>query len=221
MLTMGLAVSAAPAFADKTQDSSGAGSAAGYDQNDPGGGGSAAPNTGGEAPPPAESAESGGAEYGSSTGRTSSTAEYPVVDGYKAKLLPNGKAAAPAMAPAEVQRAIWAANEIIGKPYLYGGGHNMKFKSRGYDCSGTVSYALHGADLLDSPLDSGSFMRWGAKGKGSWFTIWTHGGHAFIIIAGLRLDTSPAGDPSGARGPRWRPVLRSTRGFVARHPAGF
>jgi cell wall-associated NlpC family hydrolase len=219
MLTMGLAVSAAPALADKDNENDAAsGSAPAYDQNDPGGGGSAAPNTGGEAPPPEQS---GGAEYGSSTGRTSSTPEYPVVNGFKAKLLPDGKAAAPSMAPAAVQRAVWAANELIGKPYVYGGGHNMQFKSRGYDCSGTVSYALHGADLLDAPLDSGSFMRWGAKGKGSWFTIWTNRGHAFVIIAGLRLDTSPAGDPSGARGPRWRPALRSTRGFVARHPVGF
>jgi hypothetical protein len=136
MLTLGLAVSAAPAFADKTQDSSGSGSAAGYDQNDPGGGGSAAPNTGGEAPPPAES---GGTEYGSTAGRTSSTAEYPVVDGLRAKLLPNGRAAAPSIAPPQVQQAIWAANELIGKPYVYGGGHNMQFKSRGYDCSGSAN----------------------------------------------------------------------------------
>jgi cell wall-associated NlpC family hydrolase len=219
MLTMGLAGSAAPALAAKDKDSTGnEGSAPAYDQNDPGGGGSAAPNTGGEPPAPDES---GGTEYGSSTGRTSSTAEYPVVEGYRAKLLPDGHAAAPSMAPAEVQRAIWAANELIGKPYVYGGGHNMKFKSRGYDCSGTVSYALHGAGLLSAPLDSGSFMRWGAKGKGSWFTIWTNQGHAFVIIAGLRLDTSPVNDSSGARGPRWRPTGRSARGFVARHPAGF
>jgi cell wall-associated NlpC family hydrolase len=204
-----MAISAAPALA---QD----------DPNDPGGGGTAAPNSGGQAPSGDTTAKaSGGSEYGSTTGSSTSTPEYPVVDGFVAKLLPDGHAAAPSMAPAEVQHAIWAANDLIGKPYVYGGGHNMKFKSRGYDCSGTVSYALHGAGLLDAPLDSGSFMKWGEKGAGSWFTIWTNHGHAFMIVAGLRLDTSPAGDPGGKRGPRWRPVERTTRGFVARHPAGF
>jgi cell wall-associated NlpC family hydrolase len=138
-----------------------------------------------------------------------------------ATILPTGYAAAPESAPQEVKDAIAAANEIIGKPYVYGGGHNAKFLSRGYDCSGTVSYALHGADLLRSPLDSGSFMKWGAKGPGTWFTIYTNPSHAFAIIAGLRLDTSAAGDPDGGKGPRWRPVLRSTKGFTARHPVGF
>jgi hypothetical protein len=138
-----------------------------------------------------------------------------------ATILPTGYAAAPVSAPQEVKDAIAAANEIIGKPYVYGGGHNAKFLSRGYDCSGTVSYALHGADLLKSPLDSSSFMKWGAKGPGLWFTVYTNPSHAFAIIAGLRLDTSAAGDPKGGAGPRWRPVLRSTKGFTARHPAGF
>lgn len=194
------------------------------DPYDPAGGGSAAPSSGSEATATSSEADtqaSGGAEYGATTGSQTSTAEYPVVDGFVAKMLPDGTAAAPAMAPAEVQKAIWAANEIVGRPYVYGGGHNAKFKSRGYDCSGTVSYALHGARLLRSPLDSGSFMRWGQKGKGAWMTIWTNPGHAFVIIAGLRLDTSAAGDPSGLKGPRWRPVGRTTRGFVSRHPAGF
>jgi hypothetical protein len=138
-----------------------------------------------------------------------------------ATILPTGFAAAPESAPQEVKDAIAAANEIVGKPYVYGGGHNTKFLSRGYDCSGTVSYALHGAALLKSPLDSSSFMKWGLKGPGTWFTIYTNPGHAFMVIAGLRLDTSAAGDPSGAKGPRWRPVLRSTKGFSARHPLGF
>ena len=125
------------------------------------------------------------------------------------------------MAPAEVQHAIWAANKLIGLPYIYGGGHNAKFRGKGYDCSGTVSFALHGAGLLASPLDSGSFMRWGARHRGRWMTVYTNPGHAFMVIAGLRLDTSAAGDPSGLRGPRWRPVLRATKGFRVRHPAGF
>jgi cell wall-associated NlpC family hydrolase len=210
MLVAGMAVSAAPALAQTTEPG----------PNDPGGGGAAAPNTGGKATTSeADPQASGGAEFGSSSGSSTSTPEYPVVEGLTGKILPDGRAAAPSMAPAEVQKAIWAANEIIGKPYVYGGGHRS-WKSKGYDCSGTVSYALHGANLLASPLDSGSFMRWGDKGKGMWMTIWTNRGHAFMLIAGLRLDTSPAGDPSGLRGPRWRPVARVTRGFVARHPAG-
>lgn len=128
----------------------------------------------------------------------------------------DGIAYAPADAPIEVKRAIWAANTLRGKPYVYGGGHKS-FKSRGYDCSGTVSFALNAAGLLDSPLDSSSFMGWGARGRGRWITVYTNPGHAFVIIAGLRLDTSGAGES----GPRWRPEPRSTRGFRARHPELF
>ena len=142
------------------------------------------------------------------------------VPGAKATLMPNGLAAAPLDAPPEVHAAIAAANRIIGKPYKYGGGH-AKVEDSGYDCSGTVSYALIGAKLLKTPLDSGSFMRWGAAGPGEWITVYTNPGHAFAVIAGLRLDTSAAGDRSGLKGPRWRPALRSTRGFRARHPVGF
>ncbi len=143
------------------------------------------------------------------------------VVGEVATLGEDGLALAPEGAPQPVKDAIDAANQIIGLPYVYGGGHNKTFSGRGYDCSGTVSFALHGGDLLDSPLDSGSFMKWGEAGEGDWITIYTNPGHAFVVIAGLRLDTSPAGDPSGLRGPRWRPALRSTKGFKARHPEGF
>jgi hypothetical protein len=132
----------------------------------------------------------------------------------------NGKAYPPADAPEEVKEAIWAANEIVGLPYKYGGGH-ARVKDSGYDCSGTVSYALHGGGLLDTPLDSSSFLSWGAAGTGSWITVYTNPGHAFLVIAGLRLDTSAAGDPSDKDGPQWRPVLRSTKGFKARHLIGF
>ena len=114
-----------------------------------------------------------------------------VVPGSVAQLMPDGSAAAPADAPAEVQQAIWAANKIQDKPYIYGGGHR-RFEDRGYDCSGTVSYALNGGGLLDSPLDSSSFMKWGAAGKGQWITVYTNPGHAYAVIAGLRLDTSAA-----------------------------
>jgi hypothetical protein len=151
------------------------------------------------------------------------------VPGAIAQLLPDGTAAAPADAPAQVQQAIWTANVIQDKPYIYGGGHG-DFEDDGYDCSGTVSYALHGAGLLDSPLDSGSFMKWGEKGPGAWITVYTNPGHAYAVIAGLRLDTSAASVTRSntrkfkkalERGPRWRPTERSPRGFKARHPLGF
>lgn len=146
-------------------------------------------------------------------------ADVQLVAGTKARLLANGQAAAPADAPREVQEAVWAANRIIGMPYRYGGGH-QRFEDSGYDCSGTVSYALHGADLLDGALDSSSFMKWGDAGKGEWITVYTNPGHAYVVIAGLRLDTSAAGDPRGGKGPRWRPNLRSSRGFRSRHVEG-
>jgi hypothetical protein len=157
---------------------------------------------------------------GSAFGDATNPADAMLVAGTEGKILSNGKAAAPAGAPQEIKDAIAAANEIIGRPYVYGGGHKS-FVSRGYDCSGTVSYALHGGSLLDNPLDSSSFLSWGESGRGEWVTVYTNPGHAFMVIAGLRLDTSAAGDKSGGKGPRWRPRLRSTSGFKARHPDGF
>jgi hypothetical protein len=154
----------------------------------------------------------------------------PEVAGAKAVLLEDGTAAAPADAPEQVKQAIWAANSLQELPYSYGGGHNLKFDvAKGADCSGTVSFALHGAGLLKAPLDSGSFMRWGRKGKGAWITIFTNPGHAYAVIAGLRLDTSVAGmsrtrgvaASAFERGPRWRPMARSGRGFAKRHPVSF
>jgi cell wall-associated NlpC family hydrolase len=124
-------------------------------------------------------------------------------------------AVAPADAPAEVQAAIAAANEIVGKPYKYGGGHG-KWDDSGYDCSGTVSYALHGAGLLDTPMSSGEFSGWGVSGKGDWITVYYNGGHAYATIAGLRLDTSG----SGGKGPRWRTDPRSGEGYQVRHWRG-
>ena len=155
--------------------------------------------------------------------------ENITVPGAVAQLLPDGTAAAPADAPPQVQQAIWAANQIQDMPYVYGGGHG-DFDDDGYDCSGTVSYALHGAGLLDTALDSGSFMKWGEKGPGLWITVYTNPGHAYAVIAGLRLDTSAASVTRSntrkfkkalERGPRWRPTLRSPTGFRARHPLGF
>ena len=153
----------------------------------------------------------GGAAYG--------VAFQPTVPGVVAQAV-NGIAYAPDQAPDAVKHAIWAANQIVGMPYRLGGGHKLGFTDRAYDCSGTVSFAMHGAGLLATPRDSSSFMRYGVGGKGQWITIYTNPGHAFAVIAGLRLDTSAAGDPAGGSGPRWRPNLRSTRGYRARHPLG-
>jgi cell wall-associated NlpC family hydrolase len=151
--------------------------------------------------------KAGGAQYGAAPALL-----HPTVPG-DVGVIKDGIAYAPAAAPIEVQRAIWAANKLRHKPYIYGGGHRS-FHSRGYDCSGTVSYALHAAGLIDTPMDSSDFMSWGKRGKGAWITVYTNAGHAWAIIAGLRLDTSGAGES----GPRWRTETRSTRGFRVRHP---
>lgn len=129
----------------------------------------------------------------------------------------------PLQAPAQVQTAIIAANKIVGKPYKWGGGH-ARVEDSGYDCSGTVSYALIAADLLDSPLSSYEFDdAWtaGLAGEGEWISVYGNGDHAYAVIAGLRLDTSTAKDPSGIRGPQWRPDNRTDASdFVATHPVG-
>jgi cell wall-associated NlpC family hydrolase len=153
----------------------------------------------------------GGAAYG--------VVFRPTVPGVVAQAV-NGVAYAPDQAPDAVKQAIWAANQIVGLPYRLGGGHKLGFTDRAYDCSGTVSFAMHGAGLLAAPRDSSSFMRFGVAGRGQWITVYTNPSHAFAVIAGLRLDTSAAGDPAGGSGPRWRPNLRSTRGYRARHPLG-
>lgn len=142
----------------------------------------------------------------------------PTVAGKKAKLR-NGKAIAPKSAPAAVKRAIAAANRIRKKPYIYGGGHS-KWLDKGYDCSGSVSFALgkYGARKLRQPYASGSFMRHGVlkgAGKGKWITTYAKGSHMYAVIAGLRYDTSAM---SGNHGNRWSKVMRSRKGYVARHP---
>jgi cell wall-associated NlpC family hydrolase len=131
-----------------------------------------------------------------------------------------GLAAAPMSAPAAIQQIVWSANQIIGLPYIWGGGH-ASFTARGYDCSGTVSFALHGGALLKTPEDSSEFMHWGSHGIGRWVTIFSNAGHAYMTVAGLRLDTSAADDPSNQQGPRWRPLRPGNGGFVVRHPLGF
>jgi cell wall-associated NlpC family hydrolase len=128
-----------------------------------------------------------------------------------------GRAIAPAGAPPAVKAVIAAANRIRTKPYVWGGGHG-RWWDGGYDCSGAVSYALHGAGLIDSPMPSGPMASWGSPGPGRWISVYANAGHAYAVIAGLRWDT--AGDTSGT-GPRWHAEMASSAGFVARHPPGY
>jgi hypothetical protein len=196
---------------------------------------SAAPANGGaqfgvdREPVPVEPAEPGGAQPGQPGTAPLPGSPTPVVAGAKAVLLADGSAAAPAAAPVPVQQAIWAANALQSKPYRYGGGH-ASFKDSGYDCSGTISVPLNAAGVLKSPLDSSSFLRWGEAGRGAWITVYTNPGHAYAVIAGLRLDTSAAFvsrartsrryAKAAEKGPRWRPSSRPSSGFTARHAAG-
>jgi hypothetical protein len=133
----------------------------------------------------------------------------------------DGSALPPGDAPAAVRRAISAANRIRTKPYIWGGGHRG-FRARGYDCSGAVSYVLHAAGLLTFPMTSGLLARqWGAPGAGQWISVYANRTHTYAVIAGLRWDTSVAGDPlSSGSGPRWRMTERPPSGFAARYFAG-
>lgn len=134
--------------------------------------------------------------------------------------LVGSRAIAPPSAPPAVQAMIKAANAIRHRPYVWGGGH-QSWNSRGYDCSGSVSYVLHAAGLLDSPLDSRGFMRYGEPGAGQWLKIYASNGHVFMVIAGLRWDTAGVtdGDKSG---PGWSPIVPTStpRGYKERHPIG-
>jgi len=194
--------------------------------------GSTGPTAGGSAPltlsggatePGSLTGPTGAGQPTGPTGATGSSGTTgptePTGAGSRARILSNGLAQAPAGAPAVVRAAIAAGNQLIGQPYLYGGGHKS-FISNGYDCSGAVSFALHGGNLLSAPLDSGSLELWGAAGPGAWITVYTNPGHAYVDIAGIRFDTSTAGDPGGQSGPRWRPLLKSNSGFLARHFPG-
>ena len=135
--------------------------------------------------------------------------------GDKATVGSDGLAIAPANAPDQVKQIIAAGNEIAKMPYHYGGGHG-KWQDSGYDCSGSVSYALHGAGLLDQALPSGNFMSWGDKGPGQWVTIYANGGHMYMIVAGLRFDTSGRQQD----GTRWHTSSRSSSGYTVVHPPG-
>ena len=136
----------------------------------------------------------------------------------KARLLKNGMLIPPKSAPARVKRVVAFANRIRSKPYIYGGGHRTWW-DRGYDCSGSVSYALHGGSFLSSPLPSGPLESWGLAGEGRWITVFANPGHAYAVIAGFRWDTS--GNTDGTTGPSWHADMRESGTYVARHPAGF
>jgi cell wall-associated NlpC family hydrolase len=135
----------------------------------------------------------------------------------KATLGPDGLAIAPADAPPEVQAVIAAANNIVGKPYRYGGGHG-KWEDSGYDCSGSESYALHGGGLVSRPHDSTEFESWGEAGPGEWITSYANSGHSYMVVAGLRFDTG--WNDSTSSGPKWSTKMRPSSGYVVRHPDG-
>ena len=147
---------------------------------------------------------------------SSSAGSFPApVPGQVAVLQSNGLAAPPAGAPDVVKRVIQAANAIADRPYVWGGGHGS-FESSGYDCSGAVSYALHGGGLISSPLDSTGLTTWGEPGEGNWISVYGNSGHVYMVVAGLRWDTSD----TGGTGPSWHSSMRSSAGFIPRHPSG-
>ncbi|MEZ5077535.1 MAG: hypothetical protein R2725_08845 [Solirubrobacterales bacterium] len=167
--------------------------------------------------PPA-SAGSNGSYERQATGRDEALfarTRASAAEGSTAILL-SGIALAPPNAPEAIQGAINNANTIVGRPYVWGGGHQSWY-SAGYDCSGAVSFALFGGGLIPRPLTSGDLMRWGAPGPGKWITVYANPGHTYVEIAGLRFDTS--GNENGT-GPRWHLAARPGDGFVVRHPPG-
>ena len=171
---------------------------------------------------PAAAQTGGTGTPGSTTTTTTSTTTALVGPPGRAKLRKNGIAVAPADAPAEVQAAIAAGNSIRHLPYRWGGGHR-NFYDSGYDCSGAVSYLLHAAGMLASPLTSGGLASsWGSPGKGRWITVYANAGHTYMKVAGLRFDTSSAGDRMRqGKGPRWRKSKRKPRGYAIKYYPGF
>jgi peptidoglycan hydrolase-like protein with peptidoglycan-binding domain len=160
------------------------------------------------------SAGTGGMTYSDTRARPRAVSAQEV-PGDEARLTKDGLAIPPANAPQEVKDIIAAGNEIAKLPYRYGGGHG-KWKDTAYDCSGSVSFALHGADLLDAPMPSGSFASWGDAGRGEWVTLYANSGHIYMTVAGLRFDTSGRSQT----GSRWQTAKRSASGYTVRHPEG-
>ncbi|HWI74505.1 MAG TPA: hypothetical protein VNT55_21270 [Baekduia sp.] len=165
----------------------------------------------------------GGAEANGLSGAAAAAVTPTIVassaattEGKRATIRDDGTATIPEDAPKVVRRLIAAANEIVGKPYKWGGGHGTVVDD-GYDCSGAVSYALIGAGLLDAPLASGGLMTALDEGQATWINVYASVDHAYLEVAGLRLDTSSVGDPSGLAGVRWRPVIGQREGFSVRH----
>jgi hypothetical protein len=149
----------------------------------------------------------------------------PLTSGQRARLLPNGLAAAPAGAPTAVTGMIAAGNQIAGKPYLYGGAHGAPLSAvePAYDCSSSVEHLMYGGGLLPVTYGaaSGTLESFGAPGAGRWVTIYANADHVFMYVAGLRWDTwNAAGAGDGSAGIGWHPLIRSAAGFVARHPVG-
>ncbi len=150
-------------------------------------------------------------------GKQATAAQAPLrlAPGDRATVGSDGLAIAPANAPEPIKQMIAAGNKIAKTPYIYGGGHGS-WDDKGYDCSGSVSYALHGAGLLEQSMASGGFMNWGDKGPGQWVSIYANEGHMYMVVAGLRYDTSGAKQD----GTRWHASERPTKGYVVSHPAG-
>ncbi len=146
---------------------------------------------------------------------TSGEVPAPLNPGQEAQVMTESEASAPASAPQAVKDVISAGNAIAYTPYIWGGGHGS-FESEGYDCSGAVSYALHGGGFLESPLDSTGLETWGEPGPGTWITVYANASHAWMVVAGIAFDTV------GGPGPRWHnPWVDSPEGFIVRHPAGY
>jgi cell wall-associated NlpC family hydrolase len=166
-------------------------------------------------------AQTGGTGSPGSTSTTTTTTTTPTAPSGTAQLQPDGTAIPPANAPRQVRKAINAGNKIHTRPYIWGGGHRS-FKARGYDCSGAVSYVLHAAGLLKRPMVSGALgSRWGVPGTGTWITVYGNPSHVYMVVAGLRFDTSSGGDSlSQGSGPRWRSTARTAGGYSARFSPG-
>jgi hypothetical protein len=151
--------------------------------------------------------------------RTSKQYRYQFDYGKSVLLRNDGMAVAPRKAPAAVHRAVAAGNRIQGKPYRYGGGH-ARVEDSGYDCSGTVSYALIRAGLMRSTTTSQGFKKFGKRGPGKWITVYARDGHSFLTVGGLRLDTGYGGGYGGGDGPQWLTRPRPADGYTLRHPPG-